>query len=138
MNSLDLRSDYGKVSLTQVAGNTVAAVEPRSGARSIDQEKYRMSVDRLGRIGSGVPVESATRLLEQNWPRSTLLTPADIGLGGRETAVAEFLGMVESLSDAGFLAYEALVFNSEGPMLVDATLTARGRAMLAREANRAN
>jgi len=113
-------------------------VEPRSGARSIDQEKYRMSVDRLGRIGSSVPVECATRLLVQNWPRSTILTPSDIGLGGRETAVAEFLGMVESLSDAGFLAYEALVFGSEGPMLVDATLTARGRAMLASEENRAN
>ncbi|GAA0732710.1 hypothetical protein CA233_05145 [Sphingomonas sp. ABOLD] len=97
-----------------------------------------MSVDRLGRIGSDVSVECATRLLEKNWPRSTLLTPADIGLGDRETAVAEFLGMVESLSDAGFLAYEALVFNSDGPMLVDATLTARGRAMLASEANRAN
>jgi hypothetical protein len=77
-------------------------------------------------------------LLVQNWPRSTILTPSDIGLGGRETAVAEFLGMVESLSDAGFLAYEALVFGSEGPMLVDATLTARGRAMLASEENRAN
>ncbi|MET3710204.1 hypothetical protein ABIC65_000884 [Sphingomonas trueperi] len=135
---LDAMENYGKVRSTQVAGNTAAAVEPRSGARSIDQEKYRMSVDRLGRIGSGVPVECATRLLEQNWPRSTLLTPADIGLGGRETAVAEFLGMVESLSDAGFLAYEALVFNSDGPMLVDATLTARGRAMLASEANQAN
>jgi len=106
--------------------------------RSTDQEKYRMSVDRLSRMGTGAPVECATRLLQEHWPRSTLLTPADVGLGSEETATADFLGLVEWLSDAGFLSYEALVFNSDGPMLVDATLTARGRAMLAREADRAN
>lgn len=114
------------------------AVESRSGVHSIDQEKYRMSLSRLARIGSGAPVEGVTRLLQENWPRSTLLTPAAIGLESGDKAVAEFLGLVESLSDAGFLAYEALVFNSDGPMLVDAMLTARGRAMLASETNHAN
>lgn len=97
-----------------------------------------MSVDRLARIRAGASVECATRLLQQNWPRSTLLTPSDVGLGGSEAEVAEFLGLVEWLSDAGFLSYEALVFNSDGPMLVDAALTARGRAMLAGDANRVN
>lgn len=97
-----------------------------------------MSVDRLARMRTGAPVECATRLLQQHWPRSTLLTPADVGLDGEETGAADFLGLVESLSDAGFLSYEALVFNSDGPMLVDATLTARGRAMLAADADRAN
>ncbi len=97
-----------------------------------------MSVDRLARIRAGVSVEHATRLLQQNWPRSTLLTPSDVGLDDGESGVADFLGLVEWLSDAGFLSYEALVFNSDGPMLVDAALTARGRAMLAAEADRAN
>jgi hypothetical protein len=101
-------------------------------------EKYRMSVDRLASKRTGVPVECATRLLQQNWPRSTLLTPADIGLGHDGKAIADFIGLVEALSDAGFLSYEALVFNNEGPMLIDAALTARGRAMLASHADLAN
>jgi hypothetical protein len=35
---------------------------------------------------------------------------------------------VQTLSDTGLLSYEALLIGSEGPVLVDATLTARGRA----------
>lgn len=97
-----------------------------------------MSVDGLARMRRGIPVECATRLLHQNWPRSTALTPADIGLGGDPQAVADFLGLVEALSDAGFLSYEALVFNSDGPMLVDAALTARGRAVLAAQIGASN
>lgn len=97
-----------------------------------------MSVDHLARMRTDAPAECATRLLQEHWPQSTVLTPADIGLGDRETGTADFLGLVERLSDAGFLSYEALVFNSDGPMLIDATLTARGRAMLMRETDRAN
>jgi hypothetical protein len=97
-----------------------------------------MSVDRLARMGQDIPVESATRLLHRNWPRSTMLTPADIGLGDDAQAVADFLGLVEALSDAGYLSYEALVFNKEGPMLVDAALTARGRAVLTAQIGAAN
>ncbi|WP_010543269.1 hypothetical protein [Sphingomonas elodea] len=83
-------------------------------------------------------MESVARLLQQRWPGSTLLTPADVGLGRDKDSIATFLAMVESLSDSGFLSYEALVFNAEGPMVIDAALTARGRAMLAAEGDLAH
>lgn len=84
-----------------------------------------------------VPAAWAARLLQQ-WPRSTVLTPADIGLGGDQAAAADFLAVVETLSDSGYLSYEALIFNADGPMLIDAALTARGRAMLGRLADPAH
>lgn len=77
-----------------------------------------------------VRVERATRLLQRSWPGSTVLTPADIGLGEEQSASADFIAIIESLSDAGFLAYEALIVAADGPMVIDATLTARGRAAL--------
>lgn len=88
-----------------------------------------MSLDGLATIRTNVPVACAARLLQQ-WPRSALLTPADIGLGKDKDSASSFLSIVEALSDAGYLSYEALIFNAEGPMLIDAALTARGRAML--------
>ncbi|OAN67133.1 hypothetical protein [Sphingomonas sp. TDK1] len=89
-----------------------------------------MSVDGLASMRNPAPAEYAARLLQQNWPGFIQLTPADIGLSNGEQGAADFLAVVASLSDAGYLSYEALLLNAEGPILVDATLTARGRAVL--------
>lgn len=89
-----------------------------------------MSFDGMASMGTDVRVERATRLLQRSWPGATVLTPADIGLGSEQSASADFIAIIESLSDAGFLAYEALIVAAEGPMVIDAALTARGRAAL--------
>ncbi|KTF67718.1 hypothetical protein ACNFJ7_06500 [Sphingomonas sp. HT-1] len=90
-----------------------------------------MSSDGLLGTRKDAPVESATRLLQDKWPALVVLTPESIGLPGDQGATLEFLAIVQSLSDAGFLSYEALVINADGPVVVDAALTARGRAALA-------
>jgi len=89
-----------------------------------------MPCDGMTSMETDVRVERATRLLQRSWPGSTILTPADIGLGSEKSAVADFIALVESLSDAGFLSYEALIVAADGPMVIDAALTARGRAAL--------
>lgn len=96
-----------------------------------------MSLDGPARMRADVPAACALRLLQQ-WPRSTILTPADIGLGQDRDGIASFLSIVETLSDSGYLSYEALIFNAEGPMLVDAALTASGRAMLGQQIDAAH
>ncbi|PVX30914.1 hypothetical protein [Sphingomonas pokkalii] len=90
-----------------------------------------MSSDGLLGMRREAPVESATRLLQDKWPSLVMLTPESIGLPDDTGASLEFLAIVQSLSDAGFLSYEALVINPEGPVVIDAALTARGRAALA-------
>ena len=89
-----------------------------------------MPLDGMADMETDVRVERATRLLQRSWPGATILTPADIGLDGEQSAAADFIAIIESLSDAGFLAYEALIVAADGPMVIDAALTARGRAAL--------
>lgn len=96
-----------------------------------------MSSNGPAKMRTDVPAACALRLLRQ-WPRATILTPADIGLGQDEASTASFLSIVETLSDSGYLSYEALIFNAEGPMLIDAALTARGRAMLGQQVDAAH
>jgi hypothetical protein len=84
------------------------------------------------------PVESATRLLQDRWPSLTALTPASIGLADDGESTREFLKIVQSLSDEGFLTYEALVINADGAVVIDAALTARGREALAAGRRNAN
>lgn len=76
-------------------------------------------------------IASAKRLLSERWPALTVLTPSVIGLAADARAIDQFLAIVESLSDSGYLSYEALVLQADGPILIDAALTARGRAALA-------
>lgn len=89
-----------------------------------------MSFDGMVSMETNVRVERATRLLQRSWPGATMLTPADIGLGNEQSAAADFIAIIKSLSDAGFLAYEALIVAPDGPVVIDAALTARGRAAL--------
>ncbi|MHA6719539.1 hypothetical protein ACX40Y_08795 [Sphingomonas sp. RS6] len=88
--------------------------------------------------GTIAPVESATRLLQDRWPSVTALTPASIGLADDHDSTREFLKIVQSLSDDGFLTYEALVVDADGALVIDAALTARGREALAARRKGAN
>jgi len=98
--------------------------------RGTEEDRQHMSFGGVSGMGTDVRVKRATTLLQRSWPGATVLRPADIGLGSGQSAAADFVAIIEALSDAGFLAYEALVLNADGPMVVDAALTARGRAAL--------
>lgn len=63
------------------------------------------------------------------WPAPVTLTSETIGLDGRPDSHQNFLRTVQALSDAGLIQYEALLVGAtRGPEVVDALLTARGRA----------
>lgn len=85
------------------------------------------SQDRLV-FEDGLHVTPIISVLVANWPILVTLTPDSVGLERSEEAAMDFLRIVQALSDTGLLSYEALLVGSDGPMLIDASLTARGRA----------
>ncbi|WP_245824532.1 hypothetical protein [Sphingomonas azotifigens] len=68
--------------------------------------------------------------LQQSWPGSATLNPANLGLDASLDRHHAFLSAIQGLCDRGLLAYEALLIGIGGPEVRDATLTARGRALL--------
>lgn len=85
------------------------------------------SQDRL-LFEDGLHVAPFADVLVASWPILVTLTPKNVGLAGDEESTIDFLRIVQALSDTGLLSYEALLIGSDGPVLVDASLTARGRA----------
>ena len=85
------------------------------------------SQDRLA-FDEGLHITPFISVLAANWPILVTLTPENVGLAGSEDATIDFLRIVQVLSDTGLLSYEALLIGSDGPVLIDASLTARGRA----------
>jgi hypothetical protein len=69
--------------------------------------------------------------LWSNWPIVVTLRAADVGMGSAER-ITDFIRNFQDLSDAGLISYEAFVVGPGGPQVIDAALTARGRAVLAR------
>jgi hypothetical protein len=51
---------------------------------------------------------------------------------GSAERINDFIRNFQDLSDAGLISYEAFVVGPGGPQVIDAALTARGRAVLAR------
>lgn len=79
------------------------------------------------------PPDAAALLIHalgRSWPILETLTPASIGLEDGEASLVGFLTAVQQLSDEGMISYEALVVNRDSVRLVDAGLTARGRASI--------
>lgn len=85
------------------------------------------SQDRLV-FEEGLHVTPLASILAASWPILVTLTPESVGFADDEEATIEFLRIVQALSDAGLLSYEALLIGSDGPVVIDASLTARGRA----------
>ena len=70
------------------------------------------------------------RALGQSWPILETLTPASLGLDDGEADLVGFVTAVRQLSDEGLISYEALIVSRDTARLVDAGLTARGRASI--------
>ncbi|HVJ02715.1 MAG TPA: hypothetical protein VM662_11075 [Sphingomonas sp.] len=73
---------------------------------------------------------AALQSLRSSWPATLTLRPASIGLRTPFEHGLDFVRAVQRLSDAGLIAYEALVVGPDGPRVIDAVLTARGRALV--------
>ncbi|MBO9622569.1 MAG: hypothetical protein J7500_07640 [Sphingomonas sp.] len=73
---------------------------------------------------------AALQSLRSSWPAVLTLRPTSIGLRTPFEHGLDFVRAVQRLSDAGLIAYEALVIGPDGPRFVDAVLTARGRALV--------
>jgi len=53
--------------------------------------------------------------------------PAQVGINRGD----EFLEVVRELTDSGLLSYEALISDIQGPRIMGAAITTRGRALFA-------
>jgi hypothetical protein len=51
---------------------------------------------------------------------------------GSADRITAFIQNFQDLSDAGMITYEAFVVGTGGPQVIDAALTARGRALIMR------
>jgi hypothetical protein len=70
------------------------------------------------------------RVLQACWPSPVTLTCETVGLENQPGSRQGFLRSIQALADSGLLQYEAiLVGATRGPEVVDAILTARGRAL---------
>jgi hypothetical protein len=70
--------------------------------------------------------------LWSSWPIVATLRPADVGMHVSTERQVDFIRVFQQLNDSGLVCYEAFVVGPAGPEAVDAALTARGRARLAR------
>jgi hypothetical protein len=66
--------------------------------------------------------------LNQKWPMSTTLTPYTVPVASGH---AEFVDIIQTLSDNGLISYEAfLMQSSQGLRFIGTMITARGKAAL--------
>lgn len=71
------------------------------------------------------------RSLNEAWPSSATMTPAMIASEDRGGDPAQFVDVIQMLSDNGMILYEAfLTGQSSGPRFLDMVITARGKAEL--------
>ena len=71
------------------------------------------------------------RSLNEAWPSSATMTPAMIASKDYDGALAQFVDVIQTLSDNGMILYEAfLTGQSSGPRFLDTVITARGKAAL--------
>lgn len=80
---------------------------------------------------NGTDVRPIVDVLWAHWPAFMLLTPADVGMDFPPVRTMDFIRTIQELSDSGLVCYEALVIRGPEVRVIDAALTARGRAALA-------
>lgn len=76
--------------------------------------------------------------LNEAWPSSATVTPAMIASKDCGGSPAQFVDLIQTLSDNGMILYEAfLAGQSSGPRFLDVVITARGKAALQEPAKEA-
>lgn len=68
--------------------------------------------------------------LWSSWPIVATLRPADVGMDASPDRHIDFINAFQNLGDAGLITFEAFIIGPGGPQMIDAALTARGRALL--------
>lgn len=69
--------------------------------------------------------------LNQKWPASATVTPNTVPFAASGNARAEFVDMMQTLSDNGLISYEAFLMQSSlGLRFIGTMITARGKSAL--------
>lgn len=74
-------------------------------------------------------LDAVIRLLQGSWPILVNLTPSRLGLDRHQEAHRAFVHTMRILTESGLMTCEAIVDDSADPEVIDAALTARGRAL---------
>lgn len=88
-------------------------------------------IDEPAQACNSADAQTIVDALWSSWPMVVTLRAADVGMDSADR-VTDFIRNFQDLSDAGMITYEAFVIGTGGPQVIDAALTARGRAMIAR------
>lgn len=88
-----------------------------------------MAYDELKPVFDTAHAKAILDTLWAHWPAVRTLRPALVDVA--DALAPEFLTAIQHLSDLGLISYEALTVRPSGPVVLDATLTARGRAIFA-------
>ena len=86
-------------------------------------------IDESAQAFESADAKTIVEALWPKWPIVVTLRAADIGMASPDR-MTDFIRNFQDLSDAGLISYEAFVVGPGGPQVVDAALTARGRALL--------
>jgi hypothetical protein len=116
----------------------VIAIEPGRGLRIDGFSRSFSRVDMLAMaIGEHLDwpdspeFTALLRVLQVSWPNPVTLTCETVGIDDQPESRQNFLRSIQALADGGLLQFEALLVGAtRGPEVVDAILTARGRALL--------
>lgn len=65
-----------------------------------------------------------------SWPVVVTLCADDVGMNASPERHIDFIKALQELGDAGLITFEAFIVGPGGPQMIDAALTARGRALL--------
>lgn len=81
-------------------------------------------------LGNALLARKVLRNLEVHWPLPRDLTPAVLGDRDSVSPALDFLSVMRTLCDNGYVMYEAVLVRDGTPMFHDAAITPRGRAAL--------
>lgn len=107
------------------------------GARSNDvvQGSEAVVIDETAQALDSADARMIVDALWSSWPIVATLRPVDLGMDDSADRLIDFIKAFQDLGDAGLIIFEAFVVGPAGPQVIDAALTARGRALLGARMN---
>lgn len=87
-------------------------------------------IDEPAQAFESADAKTIVEALWSSWPIVVTLSAADVGMNAAPERHVDFIRALQELGDAGLITFEAFIVGPGGPQMIDAALTARGRALL--------
>lgn len=87
-------------------------------------------IDETAQAFENADAKTIVEALWSSWPIVVTLCAADVAMNDSPERHIDFIKALQELGDAGLITFEAFIVGPGGPQMIDAALTARGRALL--------